>query len=74
MKRSFHETLLEELGLDPETDGYYLDEYGHVQSGDQIIALEGERKNHLLESDDVVLFLAGGTGYTWSATALTWLE
>ena len=73
MKRSFHETLLEELGLEPETDGYYLDEYGHVQSADQIIALEEGRKNGLLESGDVVLFLAAGTGYTWSGTALTWL-
>ncbi len=74
MKRSFHETLLEELGLDPETDGYYLEEYGHVQSADQIFALEEGRRRGLLESGDVVLFLAAGTGYTWSATVLTWLE
>ncbi|MFC7057276.1 3-oxoacyl-ACP synthase [Halovenus salina] len=73
MKRSFHDLLLDRLGLDPESDGYYLDEYGHVQSVDQIIALEEGRKRGRVESGDVVLFLAAGTGYTWAATALAWL-
>lgn len=73
MKRSFHETLFSELGLDPATDGYYLDEYGHVQSADQVIALEEGRRNGLLDYGDLVCYLAAGTGYTWSATALTWL-
>ena len=72
MKRSFHETLLAELGLDPETDGYYLDEYGHVQSADQVLALEEGRRAGLLEAGDVVCLLAAGTGYTWSASVLTW--
>ncbi|SDR44870.1 3-oxoacyl-ACP synthase [Natronobacterium texcoconense] len=72
MKRSFHDLVFEELGLDPATDGYYLDEYGHVQSADQIIALEKGRQAGLLEAGDLVCFLAAGTGYTWSATVLTW--
>ena len=73
MKRSFHDIVFDELGLDPETDGYYLDEYGHVQSADQLLALEEGRLAGRLERDDVVLFLAAGTGYTWSATVLRWL-
>ncbi|AGB16650.1 3-oxoacyl-(acyl-carrier-protein) synthase III [Halovivax ruber XH-70] len=73
MKRSFHETLFDELGLDSATDGHYLDEYGHVQSVDQILALEEGRRAGLLESGDLVCFLAAGTGYTWAATMLTWL-
>ena len=72
MKRSFHETLLEELGVDPETDGYYLDEYGHVQSVDQLLAVDEALDDGRLEAGDVVLFLAAGTGYTWAATVLTW--
>ncbi|WP_254768837.1 3-oxoacyl-ACP synthase [Salinilacihabitans rarus] len=72
MKRSFHERLFAELGLDPETDGHYLDEYGHVQSVDQILALEAGRRRGLLDPGDVVCFLAAGTGYTWAATVLTW--
>ncbi|MFC7134659.1 MULTISPECIES: 3-oxoacyl-ACP synthase [Salinibaculum] len=73
MKRSFHHTLLEELGVDPETDGYYLDEYGHMQSVDQIFALDEGLERGRVDAGDVVLFLAAGTGYTWSATVLEWL-
>ena len=43
MKRSFHEDLLIDLGLDPETDAVYLDHDGHVQRADQLIAIEGDR-------------------------------
>ncbi len=72
MKRSFHEVVLEELGLDAASDGYYLDDYGHMQSVDQIIALDEGLEGGLVESGDVVLFLAAGTGYTWSASVLEW--
>jgi 3-oxoacyl-[acyl-carrier-protein] synthase-3 len=72
MKRSFHEYLLEELGVD-EDGGYYLDEFGHVQSVDQVLALERGLELGRVESGDVVLFLAAGTGYTWAATVLDWL-
>jgi len=73
MKRSFHETLLDELGLDPETDSYYLDEFGHMQSVDQIVALHEGLSRERVGAGDVVLFLAAGTGYTWSATVLDWV-
>jgi len=73
MKRSFHRTLLTELGLDPDADGYYLDEFGHIQSVDQIFALEEGRERGRVGQGDVVLFLAAGTGYTWSASVLEWV-
>jgi 3-oxoacyl-[acyl-carrier-protein] synthase-3 len=72
MKRSFHRTLLEELGVDPEDGAYYLDEYGHMQSVDQVVALDEGLDRGRVAPGDVVLFLAAGTGYTWSATALEW--
>ena len=72
MKRSFHRTLLTELGVNPEQDGYYLDEYGHVQSADQWLAVDEALARGRLSPGDVVLFLAAGTGYTWSATVLEW--
>jgi 3-oxoacyl-[acyl-carrier-protein] synthase-3 len=74
MKRSFHELVFEELGLDPETDGYYLEHYGHVQSADQILAVDEALERGRIESGDVVLFLAAGTGYTWAATVLEWRD
>ena len=72
MKRSFHELLFEKLGLEPETDGYYLDEYGHVQSADQLLAIDEGLAAGRISPGDVVLCLAAGTGYTWAATVLDW--
>ena len=72
MKRSFHDVVFDELGLDPDRDGYYLDEYGHVQSVDQALAVEAGLDDGRLEAGDLVCFLAAGTGYTWAATVLRW--
>ena len=70
MKRSFHDYLVGELGVG---DGHlYLDEFGHVQSVDQALAVEAGLDEGLVDPGDVVLFLAAGTGYTWSATVLEW--
>ncbi|GAA0202820.1 3-oxoacyl-ACP synthase [Halobaculum roseum] len=71
MKRSFHGYLCDELGVD---DGgqYYLDDYGHVQSADQALALREGLDLGRVADGDVVLFLAAGTGYTWAATVLEW--
>ena len=74
MKRSFHRTLLDELGVDPDEDAYYLDEYGHMQSVDQVVALDEGVERGRVAPGDVVLFLAAGTGYTWSATVLEWRD
>ncbi|MEF8852197.1 MAG: 3-oxoacyl-ACP synthase [Haloarculaceae archaeon] len=71
MKRSFHESLCDELGLG-ERGQYYLDEYGHVQAVDQALATSEARRRGWLSPGDTVLFLAAGTGYTWAATALEW--
>lgn len=46
------------------TANYYLDEFGHVQSVDRLLALDAGIENRLVESGDVVRFLAAGTGYT----------
>ena len=70
MKRSFHDLLAERLGVD---DGHhYLDHYGHVQSVDQVLALDEGLERGMVKADDVVLFLAAGTGYTWAASVLRW--
>jgi 3-oxoacyl-[acyl-carrier-protein] synthase-3 len=72
MKRSFTEALFDELGLDLETDGYYLEDYGHVQSADQVIAIDEALAAGRLDPGDLVCFLGAGTGYTWAATVLRW--
>jgi 3-oxoacyl-[acyl-carrier-protein] synthase-3 len=71
MKRSFTESLYDTVGVDA-SERYYLEEYGHVQSADQWLALDEGRELGRVEPGDVVLFLAAGTGYTWAATVLEW--
>ncbi|WP_327053812.1 3-oxoacyl-ACP synthase [Halomicrococcus gelatinilyticus] len=68
VKRSFHDLLLDEL----DAAGYYLDEFGHVQSVDQVLALDRGREAGLVDPGDLLVFLAAGTGYTWAATVLEW--
>ncbi|MBI5930428.1 MAG: 3-oxoacyl-ACP synthase [Chloroflexi bacterium] len=71
MKRSFHDALLAELNLKPE-QAIYLDEYGHMQSVDQIVALDLASQRGLLHDGDLVVMAGAGTGYTWSAAAIRW--
>jgi 3-oxoacyl-[acyl-carrier-protein] synthase-3 len=71
MKRSFHDHLTGELGVGDDGQ-HYLDEYGHVQSVDQALALDEGLRAGKIAAGDTVLFLAAGTGYTWAATALEW--
>lgn len=70
-KKSLHLTLLEELGL-TENQSFYLEDYGHVQAADQIIALTEAVKRNLLKDGDIIALMAAGTGYTWGSTILEW--
>jgi 3-oxoacyl-[acyl-carrier-protein] synthase-3 len=70
-KRSLHDTILENLNL-TEKQSFYLENYGHVQSADQIIGLWEASQRGLLKDGDIVALLAAGTGYTWGSTILRW--
>ncbi|HCJ10639.1 MAG TPA: beta-ketoacyl-ACP synthase, partial [Clostridiales bacterium] len=71
MKRSMHEGVLAGLDLAPE-NSFYLEDYGHVQACDQLIALHEGRRRGLLKEGDVAVLAAAGTGYTWAAVTLVW--
>lgn len=71
MKPSFHDELLEALGLRAD-QSIYLDEYGHIQSVDQPLVLWLAQERGLLRDGDLVVLAGAGTGYTWSATAVRW--
>jgi 3-oxoacyl-[acyl-carrier-protein] synthase-3 len=71
MKPSFHQALLNALGLQSH-QSIYLDEYGHIQSVDQPLILKLAWERNLLRDGDLVVLAGAGTGYTWSATALRW--
>lgn len=71
MKRSFYLQILETLGLTPE-QSVYLEDYGHVQSVDQVLALELGLAQGKIREGDLIVLAGAGTGYTWSAIAVRW--
>lgn len=71
MKKSFYLQILEALGLAPE-QSVYLEDYGHVQSVDQVLALELGIAQGKIHPGDLVVLAGAGTGYTWSAVAVRW--
>jgi 3-oxoacyl-[acyl-carrier-protein] synthase-3 len=71
MKRSFYLEILQAVGLSAE-QSVYLEDYGHIQSVDQILALELGLAQGKIKAGDLVVLAGAGTGYTWSATALLW--
>jgi 3-oxoacyl-[acyl-carrier-protein] synthase-3 len=71
MKRSFYNEILESVGLTPE-QSVYLEDYGHVQSVDQVIAIELGLAQGKIKPDDLIVLAGAGTGYTWSAVAVRW--
>jgi 3-oxoacyl-[acyl-carrier-protein] synthase-3 len=71
MKNSFYREILAAVGLTPDRS-VYLDHYGHIQSVDQILALELGLAQGKIKPGDLIVLAGAGTGYTWSATALRW--
>lgn len=71
MKRSFYLQILETVGLKPE-QSVYLEDYGHVQSVDQGLAIELGLAQGKIQPGDLIVLAGAGTGYTWSAIAVRW--
>lgn len=71
MKRSLHDDLLLELGLDFERS-VYLDSFGHMSAVDPLFSLSLAHDSGKLNGGDIVVLLAAGTGYTWAATVVEW--
>lgn len=73
MKRSFYLEILAALGVQP-TQSVYLEDYGHVQSVDQALALELGLQQGKIKAGDLIVLAGAGTGYTWSAVCVRWGE
>ncbi len=71
MKRSFYVQILEAVGLTPD-QSVYLQDYGHVQSVDQVLAIELGLAQGKIKPGDLIVLAGAGTGYTWSAIAVRW--
>jgi 3-oxoacyl-[acyl-carrier-protein] synthase-3 len=71
MKRSFYLEILSAVGVSAE-QSVYLEDYGHIQSVDQVLALQLGLAQGKIHEGDLVVLAGAGTGYTWSAIALRW--
>lgn len=71
MKKSFYLQILEALGLKPE-QSVYLQDYGHIQSVDQVLSIELGLAEGKIKLGDLIVLAGAGTGYTWSAVAVQW--
>ncbi len=71
MKRSFYSEILAAVGLTPD-QSVYLEDYGHIQSVDQVLALELGLAQGKIKPGDLIVLAGAGVGYTWSAVALRW--
>jgi 3-oxoacyl-[acyl-carrier-protein] synthase-3 len=71
MKRSIHETLLLELGIEPDR-AHYLDTHGHMSALDPFVSMSIARDAGTFRDGDNVMLLAAGTGYTWAASVVRW--
>ena len=70
-KRSAHDLILKELGLNDEQTTY-LDEYGHIGQNDQIISLEEGLKNNKVKDGDVIVMVGAGLGFVWASSVIQW--
>jgi 3-oxoacyl-[acyl-carrier-protein] synthase-3 len=71
VKRSAHDYLMKQLGLNPEQTRY-LGEFGHHGQNDQILSLELAIEEGRLKDGDLVLMISAGIGYAWDALVLRW--
>ncbi|WP_174615831.1 3-oxoacyl-ACP synthase [Virgibacillus ihumii] len=73
MKRSAHEYVLDQLGVN-HNKSIYLEDYGHIGQMDQIISLELAEARGMLKRGDVVVLVSAGIGYAWGANVIVWGE
>ncbi|MFP4012182.1 MAG: 3-oxoacyl-[acyl-carrier-protein] synthase III C-terminal domain-containing protein [Spirochaetaceae bacterium] len=70
-KRSAHDEVLRELGLD-EGRTTYLDEYGHLGQNDQVLSVELGLKDGKIHDGDTVVMVGAGLGFVWASSVVRW--
>lgn len=71
IKRSGHQFMLNELGLN-EDQTIYLEDYGHIGQVDQILSLHKALEEKKVKDGSVVCMIAAGIGYVWAANIIKW--
>ena len=70
MKSSINHAIDEGEGYPPDR-AIKLDQFGHSQSADQILALDLARKDRRFRKGPVIM-AAAGSGYVWGSTVVRW--
>ena len=70
-KKSAHDAVLTELGLDPARTTY-LNEYGHIGQNDQILSMELGLASGKIHDGAVVVMVGAGLGFVWAASVVRW--
>jgi 3-oxoacyl-[acyl-carrier-protein] synthase III len=70
-KRSAHDEVLRELGLD-ESRTTYLDEYGHLGQNDQVLSVELGLKDGKIHDGDTIVMVGAGLGFVWASSVVRW--
>jgi 3-oxoacyl-[acyl-carrier-protein] synthase-3 len=73
VKRSAHDYLMNQIGLEPHQTRY-LGEFGHHGQNDQILSLELAVEEGRLKEGDLILMISAGIGYAWGAVVMRWGE
>jgi 3-oxoacyl-[acyl-carrier-protein] synthase-3 len=71
MKPSAHQFVLSELGL-RQDQSYYLGDYGHIGQQDQALSIKKGLETGRLRDGMVMVLVAAGIGYAWSASVVKW--
>lgn len=71
IKRSGHQFMLDELGLN-SNQTIYLEDYGHLGQIDQILSLHLALQTGQVKDGSIVCMLAAGIGYVWAANIIRW--
>ncbi len=71
MKPSAHRYMLDQLGL-REDQSVYLSHYGHIGQQDQALSIQLGLETGRLKDGDVMVMVAAGIGYAWSASVVRW--
>ena len=63
--------MLSDLGL-TEDQTVYLKDYGHVGQIDAILSLKLGLEEGKVKDGSIVVMIAAGIGYSWSANVIKW--
>jgi len=71
IKRSAHDYLVGQLGLEPQQTRYF-EEFGHHGQNDQILSLDLAIEEGRIKDGDLILMISAGIGYAWDALVMRW--